>query len=451
MATFSASPNSSPPGRVRPPGFGQARRACATALAIAAMALSWPARAEAAPTPSDVPAGTSANPAASAFYGTRFQKTPAVKAMTEVGRAMFFDPALSASGKMACASCHDPKFAFGPPNGRAVQSGGSEMKLAGTRAVPSLRYIQNVPAFTEHFFESDGNDSIDQGPTGGHTWDGRAESTHDQARLPLFSPLEMANAGPEQVVAKVRAAAYAAQFGETFGEDVLKDPALAFKAVQLALEVYQQTPQEFYPYDSKYDAYLRRQVELTPQEQRGLDLFNSPAKGNCASCHPSRIRGGAFPGFTDFGFIALGVPRNPAIPANRKAGYYDLGLCGPARTDFLGKAEYCGLFRAPSLRNVTLRKVFFHNGAFHSLEQVLRFYAQRDTDPASWYPRKADGSIDQFNDLPVQYRQNVNREAPFGGKPGDKPLLTAQDIKDIIAFLGTLTDGYRPDAGAKKN
>ncbi len=416
------------------------------------MTLLWcSAEAQITPAQPDVPRGTPAAPAASAFYSAKFQKTPAVKAMTAVGRAMFFDPALSASGKMACASCHDPKFAFGPPNGRAVQSGGPEMKLAGSRAVPSLRYIQNVPAFTEHYFESDGNDSIDQGPTGGHTWDGRAESAHDQARLPLFSPLEMANANPGQVVAKVQAAPYAALFRETFGEDVFKDSALAFKGVLLALEVYQQTPQEFYPYDSKYDAYLRGQVELSPQEQRGLELFDDPSRGNCASCHPSRIRQGAFPGFTDFGLIALGVPRNASIPANRKAAYYDLGLCGPERTDFLGKAEYCGLFRAPSLRNVALRKVFFHNGVFHSLEQVLRFYAQRDTHPAKWYPRRADGSIDKFNDLPEQYRQNVNMEAPFGGKPGDKPVLSGQDIRDIIAFLGTLTDGYRADAKAGKH
>jgi cytochrome c peroxidase len=387
-------------------------------------------------------------PAGGAYYSIPFQKQPSARAMTELGRMLFFDPALSASGRMACASCHDPKFAFGPPNGRAVQLGGPGMNLAGTRAVPSLRYIQNVPAFTEHYYEDDGNDSVDLGPTGGHTWDGRAQSTHDQARLPLLSPLEMANAGPEQVVAKVRAGSYAEKFRDTYGDNVFADPQLAFKGVQLALEVYQQTPEEFYPYDSKYDAWLRRKAELTPQEQRGLALFNNPAKGNCATCHPSSIRSGAFPGFTDFGYVAVGVPRNPAIPANRKPGYYDLGLCGPARSDFRDRAEYCGLFRAPSLRNVTRRKVFFHNGVFHSLEQVLRFYATRDTDPGKWYPRKADGSIDQFNDLPPQYRGNVNRDPPFGGKPGGKPVLGEQDIRDLIAFLGTLDDGYQPQGQA---
>jgi cytochrome c peroxidase len=57
--------------------------------------------------------------------------------------------------------------------------------------VPSLRYTQSVPPFNEHFTEED--QGIDQGPVGGHTWDGRADTVHDQARLPLLSPLETAN------------------------------------------------------------------------------------------------------------------------------------------------------------------------------------------------------------------------------------------------------------------
>jgi cytochrome c peroxidase len=317
--------------------------------------------------------------------------------------------------------------------------------------VPSLRYLQNLPPFAEHHYEDDGNDSEDQGPTGGHTWDGRAQSTHDQAQLPLFSPLEMANTSPAQVVAKVQQARYAEQFRQTFGGDVFKDRELAFRGVLMALETFQQSPQDFYPYDSKYDAWLRRQAELTPQEQHGLALFNDPTRGNCASCHPSAIRQGAFPGFTDFGYVAVGVPRNRQIPANRKPGYYDLGLCGPARTDLASRTEYCGLFRVPSLRNVAQRKVFFHNGEFHSLEQVLRFYAQRDTHPEKWYPRWADGSIDKFDDLPAAYRANVNMEPPFGGKPGGKPVLSEADIRDLIAFLGTLTDGYRPQGRLAKN
>jgi len=378
------------------------------------------------------------------FYAVKFPRQASVAEITALGRALFFDPSLSASGRMACSTCHDPKFAFGPSDAAAVKLGGPELKLAGIRAVPSLRYLQNVPAFTEHHYEDDGDDSIDQGVTGGHTWDGRAQSLHDQAPLPLFSPVEMANTDAAAVVAKVKAAPYAGQFRDTFGAEVFRDEALAFKGVLLALEVFQQSAPDFYPYDSKYDAYLRGKAQLTPQEARGLALFNNPAKGNCALCHPSAVRGHAFPSFSDFGYVAVGVPRNRSLPANRDPAYYDLGLCGPLRTDLADRKEFCGLFRAPSLRNVTLRKVFFHNGAFHSLEQVLHFYAERDTNPGKWYPRKADGSIDKFDDLPPQYRPNVNREPPFGGRPGGKPALSEAEIRDLIAFLGTLADGYAP-------
>ena len=61
-------------------------------------------------------------------------------------------------------------------------------------------------------------------------------------------------------------------------------------------------------------------------------------------------------------------------------------------TDFLRREEYCGLFRTPTLRNVALRKTFFHNGAMHSLSDAVRFYVERETRPERWYPRKADGA-----------------------------------------------------------
>jgi cytochrome c peroxidase len=377
------------------------------------------------------------------FYGSRFETRPTVAAMTRLGRALFFDASLSASGTTSCASCHDPRHAYGPPNALPVQLAGPGGAAHGRRAVPSLKYLQKVAPFTEHFFDSDGDDSVDQGPAGGHTWDGRARTLHEQAALPLLSPLEMANGSSADVVRKVRRGPYAAQLRETFGAHVLDDPQLAFDAVVLSLEVFQQDPAQFYPYDSKYDAYLRQRVQLSDEERRGLELFNDPAKGNCASCHTSAIRNGAFPNFSDWGFIAIGVPRNPAIAANADPRYVDLGLCGPMRTDLADRAEYCGRFRTPSLRNVARRKVFFHNGRVKTLEQAVRFYVERDVTPAKWYPRRKDGSLAMFDDLPPAYRGNVNMEPPFGRKPGDKPVLDATEIRDVVAFLGTLNDGYQ--------
>jgi cytochrome c peroxidase len=376
------------------------------------------------------------------FYANSFEKTPSAAALTALGRELFSDPALSASGKMACASCHDPKHAFGPPNDLPVQRGGGDGRSFGVRAVPSLKYTQNVPPFTEHFIDDEGDDSVDQGPAGGRTWDGRSQSFHDQARLPLFSPFEMANTGVDAVVRKVQAR-YAAQFRAAFGKKIFDDRALAFKGILMALEAYQQSPVEFYPYSSKYDAWLRHEMSLSPQERRGLAAFNDPGKGNCARCHPSAMHKGAFPQFTDFGYAAIGAPRNSNIPANADRLYHDLGLCGPLRTDLQDRHEYCGLFRTPSLRNVAMRPVFFHNGVLHSLSDVVRFYAERDTQPQTWYSRAGDGSTLKFDDLPPAYVANLDAQAPFDRHPGEPPAMSEDDIQDIVVFLQTLSDGWR--------
>ncbi len=367
-------------------------------------------------------------------------------ALSALGRTLFFDPALSASGKLSCASCHSPAHAFGPPDGRPVALGGVDLKSPGLRAVPSLKYLQAVPQFAEHYFESEdeGDESVDNGPTGGLTWDGRADRGAMQALLPLLSPFEMANRDRATVVARIRKS-YGAALGRIYGRVIVKNDRALLAAALTAFEAFEQDAATFYPYSSKYDAYLAGQADLTAQEARGLALFNDPAKGNCAQCHISkRGNDGTPPQFTDYGLIALGVPRNDAIPANADPGFHDLGLCGPLRTDLASHPEYCGLFKTPSLRNVATRQVFFHNGVFQSLRQVMAFYVQRDTDPGKWYPRNPDGSIDKFDDLPAQYQANLNIDPPFDRHPGDKPALDDREIDDVVAFLQTLTDGYEP-------
>ena len=376
---------------------------------------------------------------------TRAQAFARAAALQALGRQMFTDPSLSASGQMACATCHDPKHGFGPPNALDVQLGGKDMQQAGVRATPSLTYLQAVPQFTEHYYESDdeGDASVDNGPTGGLTWDGRVDRGRDQARFPLLSPYEMANDSEAAVAEKVRRASYAGELTKIFGEDALADDARTFATVLEALEVFEQSDKDFYPYSSKYDAFLAGRAKLTAQEARGLKLFEDPAKGNCGNCHRSQPGDdGTPPQFTDFGFISLGLPRNRNIPANADPNYFDLGACGPLRTDLAKHLEYCGLFRAPSLRNVALRNTFYHNGAEHDLRKAIEFYVERDTRPEKWYPRGPDGRVEKFDDLPAQYRNNINMEPPFGGKPGDPPALTSAEIDDIVAFLNTLTDGY---------
>jgi cytochrome c peroxidase len=368
-----------------------------------------------------------------------------VRVLTELGRALFFDPALSASGRLSCASCHDPAFAYGPSDARPVGLGGKDMSEVGLRAIPSLRYPQDVPQFAEHFRDSEdeGDASIDNGPTGGLTWDGRTDRGRDQARIPLLSPLEMANDSPEAVVAKVKGSPSAALLRKALGATTFADPRRAFEGILEAFEAYEQVYTEFYPYSSKYDSFLAGQTELTASEGRGLALFNDPEKGNCAHCHISaRGKDGTPPQFTDYGLAALGVPRNMEIPENADASFYDLGLCGPLRRDFADRPDYCGMFKSPSLRNVARRQTFFHNGIFHSLKQVLKFYAERDTSPEKWYPVEPSGTVRKYNDLPTKYHANVNIEPPFDRHKGETPRLSQQDIDDIIAFLQTLNDSY---------
>jgi cytochrome c peroxidase len=368
-------------------------------------------------------------------------------AIAALGRQLFVDPGLSGSGRMSCATCHDPANHFEPPNDLPVQMGGARLDQPGMRAVPSLAYSAATPFFTEHYYESEdeGDESLDQGPTGGRTWDGRVNRARDQAAIPLLAANEMANDGEAGVVGRAARASYAPQMRALYGKDIFHDTHRAFLALEEALEAYQEMPAEFSPFTSKYDAFLRGQVQLTPEEARGLEVFNDPARGNCIHCHKSRLSpSGTLPLFTDYGFIAIGVPRNDRIPANQDPKYFDLGACGPQRGDLAGRREFCGLFKAPSLRNVATRRSFYHNGVFHTLEQAVAFYATRDTNPERWYPLGPDGKVRKFDDLPDEYRRNINYEPPFDRQPGQPPALSDQDVADIVAFLRTLTDGFPP-------
>jgi cytochrome c peroxidase len=376
-----------------------------------------------------------------------------VKSMQAVGQKMFMDPSLSGSGKLACASCHSPQHAFGPPNDLSVQLGGSDMHRSGFRAVPSIKYLQSVPQFTLHYHDSDdeGDESVDAGPTGGLTWDGRVDHGRDQARIPLLSSFEMGST-PAKVAAAVKAAPYADEFRKTFGANVFDDDNKVFESVLQSFEAFEQMPQTFFPYTSKFDAVLAGRATLTAAEMHGLELFNDEKKGNCASCHISqRAKDGSPPQFSDFGLIAIGVPRNNALPINKDPKFHDLGACGPERTDLKGQDEFCGLFRTPSLRNVATRKTFFHNGIYHKLEDVVRFYVQRDTNPEKFYPVSKKGVVQKFDDLPKKYWENINTEPPFDRKKGEKPGLDEAEIKDVVAFLGTLTDGYDPAKDVSKS
>jgi len=360
-----------------------------------------------------------------------------------VGQQMFSDPSLSGSGRISCATCHDPNHAYAPGNALAVQPGGKSMSLFGTRAVPSLRYKQFTPPYADLLVNPDGYSA--PGPGGGFTQDGHAPTLADQAKIPLLAVNEMANKSAADVVDKISRSAYADLFRAAFGADAFKRPDEAFQHAAEALQAFQLEDYSFHPFSSKYDLHVRHKIggQFSDAEKRGLGVFLDPKKGNCAACHftGAGLRGSSGL-FTDYSYEAIGVPRNPDIPANRDPQHSDLGLCDRPDHRLPHGARYCGMFKTPTLRNVATRQVFFHNGRIKSLREAIRFYNTRDTSPELWYPR-VGGVVQKFNDLPRQFQANIDRQAPLIGQTaGSTPVLTEQDIDDLVVFLNTLTDDY---------
>jgi cytochrome c peroxidase len=397
-----------------------------------------------------------------------------LSAMAQLGRKLFYDPSLSGSGQLACVSCHDPAHAYGPPGAVSVMNGGPDMHAAGFRAVPSLGYLYRQPPFTigpdTTAGDNDAPPNLQQQaqqavgrnkvlktavspqmaatnlvPQGGMFWDGRANTLQQQASGPLLNPAEMAARSSEAVAKSIEQAGYAADFRVLFGSNVFENARLLIEEAMFAIARYQIEDPSFHAFTSKYDAWLEGKARLSAAEMRGYLAFDDPAKGNCAACHLDKPTADREPPlFTDFQYEALGVPRNATIPANNDTTYYDLGICGPYRTDMRDQVQYCGMFLTPSLRNTATRKVFFHNGMFHTLNDVMNWYVNRDIAPGRFYSKDASGSVVAYDDLPAQYRKNVDTtDAPFNRHPGDRPALNTQDIQDIIAFLGTLSDGYK--------
>ncbi len=398
--------------------------------------------------------------------------TAPLSAMAQLGRLVFFDASLSSSGQLSCASCHSPANAYGPSGDLPAMQGGSTLGRQGLRAVPSLMYLERQPNFsigpddeenetvslmqlaavgqtatrTQKTAQDTAQTAANVVPQGGLFWDGRADTLQDQALFPLLNPLEMDAGGIRTVAAKLRLAPYAARFVQLFGPSVFDSPRFAVAEALFAVARYQIEDPNFHPYTSKFDYWLEGKARLSLAELRGYLLFNDPQKANCGGCHLDQPRpDGLPPLFTDHQYEALAPPRNMALIANRDPSYFDLGICGPLRIDIANETQFCGMFVTPTLRNVATRRVFFHNGVFRSLQEVLDFYDFRDIDPGRVYPRRSDGTVAKANDIPPRYRANIDVvDPPFDRRPGDKPAMSRKDERDIIAFLQMLTDGYKP-------
>ncbi len=374
--------------------------------------------------------------------------------LQQLGQQLFHDPSLSLTRTQSCASCHQESTAFSG-NNRADDplfpvAAGDRPELLGARNVPTAMYMSFSPPFG---FVQD-EESGEPVPAGGQFWDGRAADLAAQAAAPFLNPREMAMPDERSVIERVQDASYAALFRRVFGADALDDADRAYAQLTQAIAAYEDTD-AFHPFSSKFDAMLRGEVELDEHEQHGFELFKDPEQGNCIACHAGDDSSSDPHDwlFTDFTYDNLGVPRNREIPDNVDPEHHDLGLCkqpGIAQKvpDAVGDkgafvAGLCGAFKVPTLRNVARTAPYMHNGYFAKLRDVVEFYVTRDTQPDKWYPRAADGSLDKWNDLPAEYKANVNtEEVPYDRQPGQAARLSPAEIDDVVAFLRTLSDGW---------
>ncbi len=376
----------------------------------------------------------------------------------ELGKRLFFDPALSSPPGQECAVCHGPSVGYTGPDEHINKTGGvyegAVKGRFGNRKPPAAAYAGGSPKLRR----SESGEFV-----GGLFWDGRAtgevlgDPLAEQAMGPFLNPLEQNLPDAGSLVRAVKRSGYAGLFEKVFGPgslDEAKDPAAAYALIGRAIAAYERSA-EVNPYSSRFDDFWRAakakglEVEtidaakagdfkglgLSEREIRGLVLFNT--KALCSNCHVLTPDNGRPPVFADFKYDNLGIPRNPENPfygqdrsfnPDGKA-WVDKGLGGFLETVDRYKpyaAANMGKHRTPTLRNVDKRpssgfvKAFMHNGYLKSLEDVVRFYNTRDVDGAGWPPPEVAENL------------NTTELGDLG--------LTKDEEKAIVDFMRTLTD-----------
>jgi cytochrome c peroxidase len=339
-----------------------------------------------------------------------------------VGKLIFHDKSLSQPVGQSCHTCHQSRGAFSDPDN--VVSPGATPTLFGNRNAPSISYAKFNP---ELYW-----DKTEEHWVGGLFHDGRAKTLQQQADKPFTNPLEMGNPSNAVLIDKVKQADYTKLLKQLYGEAIWDDEKTAINAITDALVAYESGP-EFAPFSSKFDLYLEGKTTLSRLEKQGLDLFEAEDKGNCAACHPSQPGANDEPPlFTDFTYDNLGLAPNQNLPFLEMAAnynpagkdYVDPGLAGNPHID--KPQSQLGKFKVPTLRNVAKSAPYMHNGIFNTLEEVVDFYNSRDIEGKWGKP---------------EVKQTVNHD-----ELGDLKL-TKPEVKALLAFMETLTDGY---SSAKK-
>lgn len=307
------------------------------------------------------------------FGGLRAPLPPIREGFTpqqiDLGRYLFFDPLLSGTGAISCASCHRPERGFADGRARSVGATGQEL----SRSAPSLWNV----GFLRTLF-----------------WDGRAESLEEQAKGPLFDPLEMAN-DPRRLDRELNAnATYRRLFAEAFS--LKEGERIQVAHVAAALTAFQST---LVSLNSRYDRYAHGDTNaLSEQEKSGHNLFRSFVT-RCTQCHSPPL-------FTIDELAVTGVPGPADLP-------FDVGAEAVSND-----ASQRGAFKIPTLRNISLTAPYMHAGSLPTLEDAIQFY----NDERGHAMR--DGE-----DLLIHWHIALPEKT-----------LTRQEVVELGAFLEALTD-----------
>lgn len=376
-------------------------------------------------------------------------------ALVDLGRSLFFDKILSGNRDVSCATCHDPAAALTDGMRIAVGTGGTGGTAArdlggGREFVP-----RNAPSLLNqgigHFYSlwdgrvnEEGGFGTFRAPPGMVFPAGLSSILAAQAMLPVLSRVEMRGlagdvdrfGNPNELAALGDAATgqiwqatmnrviaiqeYAAKFAAAY--PTIPPQSLGFQHAANALAAFQVAA--FTRTNSPFDRYLARDNSaLTDEEKRGGILFFG--KAQCGSCHFGALLGGTQ--FANIGVPQFGPGVGAAAPLDKGRG-----------EQFPNFTFYDFAFRVPSLRNVELTAPYMHNGAYASLEQVVRHYTNADSAL-----RNYDAS-----QLPPSLRATLRNDATsigrivqtMDGRVKQGIRLTAQEQAQIVAFLRSLTD-----------
>ena len=349
----------------------------------------------------------------------------------QLGKKLFFDKISDPANKIACADCHGASVGFTGPDEKINKLGSVYPGATGSygnRKPPSAAYATFSPVLSQVGGVFIGGNFWDGRATGQQLWSNGSPSA-EQALGPFLNPREHNVFDAKAVLKIIAKSEYISMWKMVWGEPLRYSTSdeiiLNFNRVGLSIAAYEGSS-EVNQFSSKFDHYLKGVSKLTSEEKLGLNLFNG--KGNCAKCH---ISTGTKPLFTDFTYDNLGVPKNPENPVYKyNPGFIDYGLGGflLTREDYKTMADgNMGKQKVPTLRNVDKRpdnrftKAYMHNGVFKSLKEVVHFYNTRDV--RSWPAPEVSANI---NTVEV-------------GNLG----LTDREENAIVAFMKTLSDGYR--------